>query len=409
MRFIILFLLFFSFAACAEKENNNEMSLKDKAAAIHEKILTLDSHTDTPLALVRSDFDLGIRHETSSRGSCLDFPRMKEGGLDAVFFAAFIGQGARDKNSNKAASEKVIKIIKKIHSAVGQYPNLAGIALQPSDACQLEKSGKRAIYIGIENGYAIGSDLSLIQTYYDLGVRYITLCHTSNNDICDSSTDKKGSEHGGVSAFGSKVISEMNRLGIIIDVSHVSDAAFYQVLVQSEAPVIASHSCARALCDHPRNLSDEMLKALAEHDGVIQVCLMSDYLKTIEQHPEREKALKALRNRYGRYSDMSDEEIGEYRRLRREIDEKYPKIYATVSDLADHIDHIVKVAGIDHVGIGSDFDGGGRIEGCMDVSEMGNITEELVRRGYTEQEIRKIWAGNFMRVFKEVQKIAASN
>ncbi len=381
------------------------MSPKDKAAAIHEKILTLDSHTDTPLALVRSDFDPGVRHETSSRGSCLDFPRMKEGGLDAVFFAAFIGQGARNESANTATAEKVTHILKKIHSAVGQYPDLAGIALKPSDAYQLENAGKRAIYIGIENGYAIGSDLSLIQTYYDLGVRYITLCHTSNNDICDSSTDKKGPEHGGVSAFGRKVIGEMNRLGIIIDVSHISDAAFYQVLEQSEAPVIASHSCARALCDHPRNLSDEMLRALAEHDGVIQVCLMSDYLKTIEQHPDREKAQKALRNKYGRYSDMSDAEISEYRQRRREIDETYPKNYATVSDLADHIDHIVKITGIDHVGIGSDFDGGGRIAGCMDVSEMGNITEELVKRGYTEQEIRKIWSGNFMRVFTEVRKI----
>ncbi|MBD3223119.1 MAG: membrane dipeptidase [Caldithrix sp.] len=408
MRHFLLLMIVFSIMSCTNEKNDAEVTVDDKAAAIHRKVLTLDSHTDTPLALVRSDFDPGIRHEAAGGGGRVDFPRMQEGGLDAVFFAAFIGQGPRDNASNKAAKEKVLKILKHIHRAVAEYPQMAGIALTSADAYQMEKTGKRAIYMGIENGFAIGNDLSLIQTYYDLGVRYITLCHTRNNDICDSSTDPSGPEHQGVSSFGKDVIREMNRLGIMVDVSHISDAAFFQVLQQSATPVIASHSCARALCDHPRNLSDAMLKALAENNGVIQVCLMSDYLKTIQQHPEREAALKNIKATYGSYSSMTPEEIRQVRKLRREIDRKYPKMLATVSDLVDHIDHIVKVAGIDHVGIGSDFDGGGRIEGCMDVSEMGNITRELVKRGYTEEAIRKIWAGNLMRVFKDVEQFAAS-
>jgi len=329
---------------------------------------------------------------------------MKEGGLDAVFFAVFVSQRARTPEGNNEAKERALRTFDAIHEAIKTHSNLAELALIPDDAYRIEKMGKRAIYIGIENGYPVGSDLSLIKKYYDLGARYITLCHTRNNDICDSSTDKP--EHYGLSEFGKKVVAEMNRLGMIIDVSHISDDSFYDVLKVSKAPVIASHSCARALCDHPRNLDDEMLKKLAENGGVIQMCMLSSYVKKPMPNPERDAAVKALRQKYGNFSELSEEEERKAREEHRALDEKYPRRDATVSDAVDHIDHIVRIVGIDHVGIGTDFDGGGGLDGCYDVSEIGNITRELVRRGYTEKQIRKIWGENFMRVFREVMQVA---
>lgn len=378
--------------------------LERKAAKIHARVLTVDSHVDTPLRLLRSDFDLSQDHEPNRRSGKVDLPRMKRGGLDAIFFAVFVGQAERNEAGNARAHAAALKVFDVIHDNLKKHHKLAELALTPKDVYRLEKRGKRAILIGIENGYAIGNDLSLIKKYYDLGARYITLCHTKNNDICDSSTDT--TEHHGLSQFGEQVIAEMNRIGMMIDISHVSDETFYDVIALSKAPIIASHSCARALCDHPRNLSDDMLKRLAENGGVIQMCLMSDYVKKAEPNPERDAAFRLLEEKYKNFDQLSEEEQRKARQEWYELNEKYPRKLATVSDVVDHIDHIVKVAGIDHVGIGTDFDGGGGVEGCNDVSEMGNITLELVKRGYNEQQIRKIWGGNLMRVMTEVEHIA---
>jgi membrane dipeptidase len=279
---------------------------------------------------------------------------------------------------------------------------LAKIVLNPDDAYQAEKEGKRAIFIGIENGYPIGNDLSLIGHFYKRGARYITLCHTRNNDICDSSTDS--TEFNGLSDFGVQVVKEMNRLGMMVDVSHISDSSFYDVLKVSEVPVIASHSSSRAICNHPRNLTDDMLIKLAENGGVAQVCILSDYVKEMPINPQRDSAQNALREKYRGFDDLTDEEMKNARKEWYGINKTFPPNLATVQDYVDHIDHMVKVAGIDHVGIGTDFDGGGGVNGCYDVSEMQNITIELVKRGYTEEEITKIWGGNIMRVMREVQQ-----
>ena len=333
---------------------------------IHENILTIDTHVDTPfyMYMVDSEFDLSERHDPYESGSKIDFPRMKEGGLDAIFFAIFVWQGERTPEGNEDAKEKALDMFDIIHENLEKHSELADLALTADDAYRIEKEGKRAVFIGMENGYPIGNDLSLIKTYYDLGARYMTLCWSMNNDICDSSTDLEGPEHGGLSDFGRKVVAEMNRLGMIVDVSHISDEAFDDVLEVTTAPVIASHSGARAIHDHPRHLDDTMLKKLAVNGGVINVLFM--YVK----EPD---------------SDGSGED-------------------ATVADVVDHIDHIVEVAGIDHVGIGSDFDGGGGVEGCFDVSEMPNLTIELVNRGYSREAIRKIWGGNLLRVLRAVEK-----
>jgi membrane dipeptidase len=390
-------LLVLLLSGCGTEEDK----LFKKADKIHSTILTLDTHCDTPMEIHRSDFDLGVRHDEG----CVDFPRMKEGGLDAEFFAVFIGQGPRDDSSYNMVHNRALEIFDAIHKNVEKNSSMAEIAYSPDDACRLRKAKKIAAFIGVENGYPIGKDISRIKQYYDLGARYITLSHSRNNDICDSSTDPRGPEHDGLSDFGEEVVREMNRLGMMVDVSHISDEAFFDVLKVSEAPIIASHSSCRALCESPRNLTDDMLLSLKENKGVIQICILSNYIKPPEPNPELDAKLKEIHEQYGDYNALSDEMKKEMRDESRDAQKKYEKL-ATVKDVVDHIDHVVQVIGIDYVGIGTDFDGGGGVEGCRTVAEMKNITVELLQRGYSKADIEKIWGGNLIRVFREVEKSA---
>jgi membrane dipeptidase len=380
---------------------SSEEKLAKRADKIHASIMTIDTHCDTPMDFAEGDFDLGKRHDEG----CVDFPRMVEGGLHAEFFAVFTGQGPRNDSSYARVHAEALDLLNSIHRNVGKNSAVAEIALTADDGYRLKNAGKIAAYIGMENGYPIGHDISRIQQYYDLGTRYITLAHTKNNDICDSSTDPGGQEHNGLSSFGSEVVVEMNRMGMIVDISHVSDKSFYDVLKVTKAPVMASHSSCRALCGSPRNLSDDMLLALRENGGVIQICILSSYLKTSEPNAEMEAKIKELKQKYGEYSSLPDSLKKIARKEYNDIMTRYEKL-ATVKDVVDHIDHVVQVIGIDYVGIGSDFDGGGGVEGCMTVAEMKNITIELLRRGYTTSDIKKIWGGNFMRVFRKVEEVA---
>ena len=379
-----------------------------KATRIHQSVLTIDTHSDTPLNLLRDGFDVGKRNDMAASGTKCDFPRMKEGGLDAQFFAVFVAQGPRTPEGDAAVKKKALEIYAAIRKSVAENSGQAEIALTPDDAYRLKKLGKRAIFIGVENGYALANDLTMVKKFHEMGVRYITLCHTSNNDICDSSTDKKkGAEYHGLSPFGKEVVAEMNKYGVMIDVSHISDDSFYDVIRLSKVPVIASHSCSRAICDHPRNLTDDQLKALAKNGGVIQMCFLSDYVKKADPNPKRDSAMAVVNKKYNDFQGLSEEQTKVAYREYRETSKRFPNKLANVQDMVDHIDHIVKVIGINHVGIGTDFDGGGDLAGCRDVSQMGNVTLELVKRGYSESDIRKIWGGNFMRVFRQVQKSAA--
>lgn len=382
-------------------EKESQASRVDR---IHKKILTVDSHADTPLNLTREGFDVGTRNDPYTTHTKVDFPRMKEGGLDAAFFAVFLSQGKRSEDANVRAKNRADMLFDTIFSAVKRNSAAAGIALNPGDAFRLKKEGRSAVFIGMENGYPIGKDISLIQYFYDRGARYITLCHTKNNEICDSSTDT--TEWGGLSEFGKNVILVMNKVGMMIDLSHASDCTFYDVLNRTKAPVIASHSCARALCDNPRNLDDAMLKALAQNGGVVQMCILSDYVRRPDPNPTRDSAYAALRKKYRNFTDLTEEEGKNAHRDWDEFQEKFPMKLAELSDVADHIDHMVAVAGIRHVGIGTDFDGGGAVNGCFDVSQMKNITSELVRRGYSDRDIKLIWGGNLMRVMKDVQRVS---
>ena len=380
---------------------NSEEQLVKKADKIHASVLTVDTHCDTPLDIMQDNFDLGVRHNEG----CVDFPRMKEGGLDAEFFAVFIGQGPRNDSTFDIMHKRALEIFDAVHKNVSANAAMAEIALTSDDAYRLKKDGKIAAFIGVENGYPIGKDISRVKQYYENGARYITLCHTRNNDICDSSTDPRGSEHNGLSELGRDVVKEMNRVGMMVDVSHISDKSFYDVLKVTAVPVIASHSSCKALCESERNLDDDMLLALRENGGVIQICILSNYLKTPEKNPEMEAKLAELMGKYGDYNELNDDQKKLMRGEYREIQKRYEK-HATVKDAVDHIDHVVQVIGIDFVGIGTDFDGGGGIEGCRTVAEMKNITIELLRRGYSRADIQKIWGGNVMRVLRKTEEYA---
>ena len=406
--FFGILLLVFGYAMMSCSSQETEADFAERVSELHDKVLTVDTHADTPSRLLREDWDIGERHESRGRRSSkIDLPRMVEGGLDAEFFAAFVGQGERNPEGYQAAKERAFRVIDAIHKMCADYPELVALATTPEDAYRIEKEGKRAAFIGMENGYPIGQDLSLIEEYYNKGVRYITFCHSGDNDICDSSTDTDYPEDNGLSEFGKAVVAECNRLGIMIDVSHASEKSFFDIIAATEAPIIASHSSVRALCDHPRNLTDEQLKALAANGGVIQICFVSSFIKEQPPHPERDAAIEALREKYGPRRDIRDE--AERAKLWEEYEEiykKYPGERTTLKELVDHIDHVVDLIGVEHVGIGTDFDGGGGVEGCNDVSEMPNVTEELLRRGYSEEDIRKIWGGNVIGVLSRVIEVS---
>ena len=329
-----------------------EAVLYRKASEIHRNIITVDSHCDTPML-----FESGYRLEQRSDVALVDIHKMDSGGLDVSTMVAYIPQGKRDDCSLAAAKDMTDRLLDGIAERVAQ--NSASVALcdDPAKLWPLKRAGKKVIMRGIENGYAIGKDLSLVEEYRKRGVVYMTLCHNGDNDICDSA--RGNGENCGLSLFGKEVVKEMNRVGMVIDLSHAAETTFWQVLEQSSQPVVCSHSSCRALCDHPRNLTDNQLKAIAEKGGVVQVTMYSGFL-------------------------CEDRE-------------------ATLGDFMEHLQHAIDVAGIDHVGIGTDFDGDGAVVGCSNAAQLLNVTVELLRRGYNVADIEKIWGANWLRVISMVQ------
>ncbi len=383
-----------------------------QARRIHEQVLTLDTHADTTFALFDPAYDIGRRHEPGKRGSGKqDLVRMKEGGLDASFFSVFVGQGPLTPEGFAKAKQEALRSCDALDVMFQKYPALCQKALTPADAYRSQKKGQRAIFLGMENAYPLGTDLALLDYFWQRGVRYVTLGHTADNEFCDSSTDRRHTQDHGLSELGRQLVARLNELGIMVDVSHISDKSFEDVLAVTRAPVVASHSSCRALCDNPRNLSDDMLRALKKNGGVIQLCILADYVKTMPSNPERDQAFADFRKRiaeqFGSRSNITDPAVRQ--KLQEEfeqLDARFPRQLPTVKDVVDHIDHVVKLLGSDYVGIGTDFDGGGGVLGCNDVTEMPNITIELVRRGYSKKDIAKIWSGNFFRVFQRVLDLA---
>lgn len=369
---------------------------------IHHGAVVVDTHTDGPLMMTGQFFDMGQRHQAPA--SRIDFPRLREGDVDAIFFGLFTSQKERTPVRYEEAYALVNRMIDSTQAAVQRYPGMVALAASPADVLRISKSGRTAICLGMENGFPLAMDISRIQSLYNRGVRYITLCHTSNNDICDSSTDKKGAEHDGLSDFGRQVVAEMNRLGMIVDVSHISDKAFYDVLSLFKVPVMASHSSVRSICNHPRNMSDDMIRALAAAGGVIQICILGEYIESPDTTSDNYRKIEALRIKYHDFQFSGDAERNACWREYDSIDLNFPPKLPNIARAVDHIDHVVQIAGIDHVGIGSDFDGGGGLADCADVADFPGITAELIRRGYSRKDIDKIWGGNFLRVWGEVEE-----
>ena len=381
-----------------------EKKFERKVQTIHDKCLTVDTHCDTPMLMIEPGFNVRDQHKAPA--SRVDLPRMKNGGLDAMFFAIFTSQKPRTEANYKSNYTLANQMLDSIHSALKHNSDLATLALKADDLAKIEKTGKRAIYIGMENGFPLAKNLSRVEEFYKRGVRYITLCHSYHNDICDSSSDKKPAEHNGVSDFGKQVIAEMNRLGMIVDISHASDKSFFDAIELSKAPVIASHSSVRSVAQHNRNMTDEMIKKLAEKGGVIQICLLDEYIKNPDTTTVKYKRQKDLYKRYNNSDKMTNAEKEALSREWNEVEAMDQDKLPTVKDVCDHIDNVKQLVGVDYVGIGSDFDGGGGLRDCADASQFPNITRELLRRGYTETEIRKIWGGNLLRVFHEVEKVS---
>lgn len=323
-----------------------------QAKELHQRIVTLDSHTDTPM-IFPGHFNIGEK-----QGGKVNLPFMEEGRIDAAFMVAYIPQGERDEASLAKATAYAEERLKEVIRQEQLNPTRMGIARTPDDLLRLKQAGKKAIFLGIENGYALGKDVNNVRKFRDMGVSYITLCHNGDNDLCDSARGK--GEWKGLSPLGKQMVAEMNRLGVMVDISHAAESTFYDVLACSRYPIIASHSSARALCNHPRNLTDDQLKAIAGQGGVVQLCLYKGFI-----NEEAEKA--------------------------------------SVSDAIRHINHMVDLIGVEHVGIGSDFDGDGELIGCRASNELINITMHLLKEGYSETDISRIWGGNFLRVMHQVQ------
>jgi len=410
------------------KSPSVEDGLIIKARDIHDRVITLDSHIDfEPQDLI------GERNYTQRGETQFNLPNMIDGGLDALFFVIYVGQTREAQNPDafqaagyERAYQAAVEKFDAVHRFTGEIARQQmELALSAADIRRIHANDKKSALMGVENGYPLGEDLHRVKEFYERGARYISLTHNGHNQLGDSHTgERDGWKWQGVSPLGEQVIAEMNRLGIMVDVSHASKESMMQSAALSKAPIIASHSGARALCDVSRNLDDEQLLALKNTGGVIQMVAYHGFVKTtVADSPERAAARAEARKQY----DLTDpsklsqraraqaalkklpaDRRAEYEKKLADIDRQLPgDPPATVKDFIDHIDYAVKLIGIDHVGISSDFDGGGGVTGWNDASETFNVTLELVRRGYSEKQIEKFWSGNLLRVMDEVQHVAS--
>lgn len=390
----------------APRTDWTDAQLKAEAARLMDSFLTIDTHMDVPIVLRRPGFDISERHSWEDDASQVDFPRMKDGHLDGGFFVVYVGQGPLTPEGREGAIAEGFEIAHRIHHVAETHPELCAIATTPAEAEAIRQQGKHVIFLGIENGYTIGRNIDLLKDYYDLGVRYFGVTHSSNNDLGDSSTDSKGELHGGLSYLGRAAVEECNRLGIMVDISHAGDQTVYDILEQSKAPVIASHTGCYACYPHARSLNDPLLQAVARRGGVVQMNVFSAYMMDMPSDPVRAAAMRDYFTKYGHWHELSDAQKMEAVKVRVELEKKYPRPWVPLNEVVDHIDHMVKVIGIDHVGISGDFDGGGGAADLMSVGDYLNLTAEMLRRGYTEEELRKFWGGNAMRVLADAERIA---
>jgi len=422
---IIFFTLFIVSCTTIQQPSNNPMNYSDKvlqkAKAIHNRVLVLDTHVDISVSNFTAD-----KNYTKDIGNQVNLPNMEAGGLDVAWFIVYTGQGELTPDGYDKAYENAISKFDAIERLTKEIaPQRIGLAVSSKEARELHAKGKKIAMIGVENAYPLGTDISRVKEFYDRGARYMSLSHNGHSQFCDSNTGEKDSLwiDKGVSNLGKQVIKEMNKWGMMIDVSHPSKQSIKDMISLSKAPIIASHSSARALCNHSRNLDDEQLEWMKSNGGVVQTVAFSSYVSS-EKHNAystaisekienlaKERGIEMLSWDQIRKLGTTDREtyVKEYRAMSEEatlmMNDSDPKP-VDVADFVDHIDYLVEKMGLDHVGISSDFDGGGGIYGWNDASETLNVTSELVKRGYTEDEIEKLWSGNLLRVLDEVDAVA---
>lgn len=423
-----LLAIFFVLVACEPKQKDvgsmTEAELTEYAKGIHERVITLDTHDD----INTSNFTTENNY-TERLSSQVNLPKMEEGGLDVAWFIVYTGQGDLTEEGYAKAYENADDKFKAIHRLTEEIaPDKIGLALTSDDVRSIVASGRKVAMIGVENGYPIGTDIARVKEFYDRGARYMSLAHNGHSQLSDSNTGERDSVwlHNGLSDLGRQVIAEMNKWGIMIDLSHPSKAANMEMMKLSKAPVIASHSSARALNDVSRNLDDEQLMMLKENGGVVQTVAFKSYVNAKKNNANNAKTqeitAKIAQEAGFEMKDRSEmramdaetreaymSALADFRKkhgdaITKEVNETAPAV--NVSDFVDHIDYLVKKIGLEHVGISSDFDGGGGVEGWSDASETFNVTLELVRRGYTEEQIGMLWSGNLLRVLDEVQAVA---
>jgi len=374
-------------------------SISERARKLHLSSIVVDTHDDTTQRFLDGKFDLGPRNAAGS----IDIPRMREGNLSAIFFSIWIPS----KITGPEAVDRAIVQIDAVREQVRKHPNDLVLATTAAEIREARKRGKIAALLGVEGGHMINSDLGVLRSYAALGVRYMTLTHSGNDEWADSSTDKAA--HNGLTEFGKDVVREMNRLGMMVDISHVSDKTFYDALEVSKAPLLASHSSCRAICDAPRNMTDQMMKDLATKGGVVQInyhvgFLSQEFRNAEKANPELNKAIGLEVTK--RCGENEGCQLIEGDRLTREYVEqgKFPRVDYT--KIIEHIDHAVKVAGIDHVGLGSDFDGANMPYGMEDASKLPRITEALLQKGYSEGDVKKILGENTLRIMSDVERVS---
>lgn len=413
-------------AACGQKKESKaaEETLEAKAARIHQAVITIDTHDDINVANFTDSINYTQRLNTQ-----VNLPKMREGQLDVAWLIVYTGQGPLTPDGYAAAEENAMAKFEAIERLTTTYaPDQMVLATSSAQVRQATEEGKMVAMIGVENAYPMGEDLANFEKYHALGARYVSLSHNGHSQFSDSNTgEADGFLHDGLSELGKQAVVEMNRLGMMIDVSHPSKEAMRQMIALTKAPIIASHSSARALCDHSRNLDDEQLMWLKENGGVVQTVAFSSYVNT-EKHNARNQYMSALRKKLAEEKGLKWYERSELRALSAEereafmayayeINDRANEVAAndaeapagvTVADFVDHIDHMVDLIGINHVGISSDFDGGGGITGWSDASETQNVTLELVKRGYSEEDIAKLWGENLLRVLDEVEAVSAN-
>jgi membrane dipeptidase len=423
MHKLFFLLILSSMISCNPSKSRDEASIKALAQEIHDNSITLDTHVD-----INPENFTPARNYTTDLETQVTLPKMEKGGLDVAWFIVYTGQDSLSEAGYETASRNALEKFEAIHRLCEEFaPQQIALALNSEEVRKIHASGRKVAMIGVENAYPMGTDLSNFKKYHDLGARYVSLAHNGHSQFCDSHTGEESQDwlHNGLSDLGIRAVDSLNKLGIMIDVSHVSRNAMMQICDLSKAPVIASHSSARTLCDHSRNLDDQQLDQIKVLGGVVQTVALGTYLN-------EEKSANRLAYMEGLYKKVADSlNIPWYKRSERDSlnameMENYLETYPTVkslanekagndpeappavdvADLVNHIDYMVNRIGIDHVGISSDFDGGGGIEGWKDASETFNVTLELVRRGYSEEEIAKLWSGNLLRVLDEVQRLA---